>query len=138
MGQATAQMNVSDLRKALGMPGDELSPESQQLVNTFCQPSPGPALRRYRVRRQSMEQLDLIKVAWLLCCLLYIYAFKGRNPFIFTFCWMIMSSLVRQHSGILPLRDFFVFLRCEFLSFAVPCLLCASYTAVFLFFFFFL
>lgn len=62
MGQATAQMNVSDLRKALGMPGDELSPESQQLMNTFCQPSPAPTLRRYRVRRESMELLDLIKL----------------------------------------------------------------------------
>lgn len=66
LGQATAQMNVSDLRKALGMPGTELSPDSEKLVATFTQPSPGPALRRYRVRRQSMEQLDLIKVdAWL-------------------------------------------------------------------------
>lgn len=66
MGQATAQMNVSDLRKALGMPGGELSPDSEQLVASFGQPSPGPTLRRYRVRRQSMEQLDLIKVEPLL------------------------------------------------------------------------
>ncbi|RZF32416.1 hypothetical protein LSTR_LSTR001880 [Laodelphax striatellus] len=63
MGQATAQMNVSDLRKALGMPGDDLSPDTQQLMATFiAQPSPAPTLRRYRVRRQSMELLDLIKL----------------------------------------------------------------------------
>lgn len=63
MGQATAQMNVSDLRKALGLPVDELSPSSLELVSALSnQPSPG--LRRYRVRRQSMEQLDLIKVRY--------------------------------------------------------------------------
>lgn len=63
MGQATAQMNVSDLRKALGLPVDELSPTSLELVSALSnQPSPG--LRRYRVRRQSMEQLDLIKVRY--------------------------------------------------------------------------
>ncbi|KAJ9580645.1 hypothetical protein L9F63_024180 [Diploptera punctata] len=58
MGQATAQMNVSDLRKVLGLPSNELSPESLELVSS--QPSPG--LRRYRVRRKSMEQLDLLKL----------------------------------------------------------------------------
>ena len=58
MGQATAQMNVSDLRKVLGLPSSDLSPDSLELVSS--QPSPG--LRRYRVRRQSMEQLDLLKV----------------------------------------------------------------------------
>lgn len=63
MGQATAQMNVSDLRKALGLPVDDLSPSSLELVSALSnQPSPG--LRRYRVRRQSMEQLDLIKVRY--------------------------------------------------------------------------
>lgn len=46
MGQATAHMNVSDLRKVLGLPivQDDVTQNSQ------------------RVRRQSMEQLDLIKV----------------------------------------------------------------------------
>ncbi|PSN35366.1 G-protein-signaling modulator 2 [Blattella germanica] len=58
MGQATAQMNVSDLRKVLGLPSSDLSPDSLELVSS--QPSPG--LRRYRVRRQSMEQLDLLKL----------------------------------------------------------------------------
>jgi len=60
LGQATAQMNVSDLRKALGLPAGELSPDSEQLVASFAHPSPG--LRRYRVRRESMEQLQLIKL----------------------------------------------------------------------------
>jgi hypothetical protein len=54
MGQATAQMNVSDLRKVLGLPTSDLSPDSLELVS--------PGIQRYRVRRQSMEQLDLFKV----------------------------------------------------------------------------
>lgn len=54
MGQATAQMNVSDLRKVLGLPTSDLSPDSLELVS--------PGLQRYRVRRQSMEQLDLFEV----------------------------------------------------------------------------
>lgn len=53
MGQATAQMNVTDLRKILGLPLNDLSPDSQQVALSA---------RRYRVRRQSMEQLNLIKV----------------------------------------------------------------------------
>lgn len=72
MGQATAQMNVSDLRKVLGLPVSDLSPDSLELVS--------PGLQRYRVRRQSMEQLDLFEVwyanqqPWqagncVLCCL---------------------------------------------------------------------
>ncbi|KAF4517770.1 hypothetical protein B566_EDAN002975 [Ephemera danica] len=52
LGQATAQMNVTDLRKVLGLPtGDE--------ENNQEQPS---ASNNHRVRRQSMEQLDLIKM----------------------------------------------------------------------------
>jgi hypothetical protein len=54
MGQATAQMNVSDLRKVLGLPTSDLSPDSMELVS--------PGLQRYGVRRQSMEQLDLFEV----------------------------------------------------------------------------
>ncbi|KAI5729805.1 G-protein-signaling modulator 2 isoform X6 [Diaphorina citri] len=64
LGQVTAQMNVTDLRKALGMSTNDLSPDSLQLINSYAnanQPSPG--VRRYnRVRRSSMEQLDLIKL----------------------------------------------------------------------------
>jgi hypothetical protein len=50
LGQATAHMNVSDLRKVLGLPNiqDDVPQNSQ------------------RVRRQSMEQLDLIKVYFYL------------------------------------------------------------------------
>ncbi|KAK6627107.1 G-protein-signaling modulator 2 [Polyplax serrata] len=53
VGQSTAQVNVTDLRKVLGMPLEDVSPESQ--------PSTQSA-RRNRVRRQSMEQLNLIKL----------------------------------------------------------------------------
>lgn len=61
VGQATAQMNISDLRKALGLPEGELSPDSLQLVSSFGNQT-SPALRRYRVRRASMHHLDIIKV----------------------------------------------------------------------------
>ncbi|XP_049809258.1 G-protein-signaling modulator 2 isoform X1 [Schistocerca nitens] len=62
MGQATAQMNVSDLRKVLGLPVTDLSPESQQLLTSLSDQGSPACLRRYRVRRHSMEQLDLIKL----------------------------------------------------------------------------
>lgn len=66
MGLATAQMNVSDLRKVLGIPNGDLSPDSQALVDSLGDASsPGSAsggIHRYRVRRQSMGLLDLIKV----------------------------------------------------------------------------
>jgi hypothetical protein len=58
-------MNISDLRKVLGMPEGELSPESLKIVDTYTN-QPSPALRRYRVRRESMSHLDIIKVALLL------------------------------------------------------------------------
>ncbi|XP_014244736.1 G-protein-signaling modulator 2 isoform X2 [Cimex lectularius] len=61
VGQATAQVNISDLRKVLGLPEGDLSPDSLKLVNKFgSQPSPG--IRRYRVRRESMNHLDIIKL----------------------------------------------------------------------------
>ncbi|CAB0007250.1 unnamed protein product [Nesidiocoris tenuis] len=64
VGQATAQMNISDLRKVLGLPEGDLSPDSIKLVNTYST-QPSPALHRYRVRRESMKHLDIIKVgAW--------------------------------------------------------------------------
>lgn len=66
MGQTTAQMNVADLKKILGLEkGEEdtetgnavrLNPPSKAAV--MAASSPG----RYRLRRQSMDNLDLIKV----------------------------------------------------------------------------
>lgn len=66
MGQATAQMNVTDLKKILGLDkGDEevesgngmrLNPTAK--ASAMAASSPG----RYRLRRQSMDNLDLIKV----------------------------------------------------------------------------
>uniref|UniRef100_A0A0A9YDJ9 G-protein-signaling modulator 2 n=1 Tax=Lygus hesperus TaxID=30085 RepID=A0A0A9YDJ9_LYGHE len=61
VGQATAQMNISDLRKVLGLPEGDLSPDSIKLVNTYSN-QPSPALHRYRVRRESMNHLDIIKL----------------------------------------------------------------------------
>uniref|UniRef100_A0A8D8YHZ0 G-protein-signaling modulator 2 n=1 Tax=Cacopsylla melanoneura TaxID=428564 RepID=A0A8D8YHZ0_9HEMI len=65
LGQVTAQMNVTDLRKALGMAASDLSPDSLQLINSYNASSnqASPGVRRYnRVRRNSMDQLDLIKL----------------------------------------------------------------------------
>lgn len=84
MGQATAKMNVADLRKVLGLSDDETSiksPDGLTSSDTFSESSlsrinsAGPGIterstetsqRFQRVRRESMEQLHLIKVvAWL-------------------------------------------------------------------------
>lgn len=77
IGEATARMNVSDLRKVLGMPdlpadinesstvdSNDITAQSQKSssapqVNNLTRDSQS---RLIRVRRQSMEQLDLIKV----------------------------------------------------------------------------
>jgi len=45
------------------MSNGQLSPDSKELFDTISNTQPSPQLRRYRVRRQSMEQLDLLKVA---------------------------------------------------------------------------
>lgn len=80
VGENTAKMNISDLRKILGLPelpvdggsgvpteNDTLQelPSSQntQLSGAGAvKPGTGLLSKQYRVRRQSMEQLDLIKV----------------------------------------------------------------------------
>lgn len=80
VGENTAKMNISDLRKILGLPelpvdggsgvpieNDTLqelsSSQNTQLSGTGAGKSgTGLLSKQYRVRRQSMEQLDLIKV----------------------------------------------------------------------------
>lgn len=74
VGEATARMNVSDLRKMLGLPDipdddesamGEISTNDADNVaqaNVTRDSSGSSASRQIRVRRQSMEQLDLIKV----------------------------------------------------------------------------
>lgn len=70
-------MNVSDLRKVLGMP--ELSVDDDTINNsestsdgerstatTNASSTRDTSSRLFRVRRQSMEQLDLIKVFFCL------------------------------------------------------------------------
>lgn len=65
MGQATAQMNVEDLQKILGIdkiiPKDEKGNKTQSIktaASNIAASSPG----RYRLRRESMDNLNLIKV----------------------------------------------------------------------------
>lgn len=67
-------MNVSDLRKVLGMPdlpSDDEATDNNDVTNQSQKNSTAPQVnnttrdsssRQIRVRRQSMEQLDLIKV----------------------------------------------------------------------------
>lgn len=82
VGENTAKMNISDLRKILGLPellpavvdggGDVNSAagetdtlqelQSVQGANKMTSGSGGLLSKQYRVRRQSMEQLDLIKL----------------------------------------------------------------------------
>lgn len=89
MGQATAKMNVADLRKILGLSDDDTSiksPDASTPSDTFSETTPvsrinntGPGIterstetsqRFQRVRRESMEQLHLIKVAAFFCLFL--------------------------------------------------------------------
>lgn len=85
VGEATARMNVSDLRKMLGLPEltsddndsiDEveivLEPEKSESQSSSVRDS---SSRLIRVRRQSMEQLDLIKVYYFL--LFYLQFFSS-------------------------------------------------------------
>ncbi|XP_043284638.1 G-protein-signaling modulator 2 [Venturia canescens] len=65
-GQETAQTNVADLQKILGLESNQLengkarnnNATSLSITSTINSSSPG----RYRLRRQSMDNLDLIKL----------------------------------------------------------------------------
>lgn len=65
MGEATAKMNIADLKKVLNLPEspDSGTGESSKTTPTTPQNEFAPCHQRiHRVRRESMEQLDLIKV----------------------------------------------------------------------------
>lgn len=80
VGENTAKMNISDLRKILGLPempaegsgsgmaieNDTLQelPGNQNTQHGALKSGSGLLSKQYRVRRQSMEQLDLIKVCF--------------------------------------------------------------------------
>lgn len=55
-GQATAQMNIAELSRALGYPEGQSAFPNQQLINVGKKPSDSGQ------RRMSMEQMDLIKL----------------------------------------------------------------------------
>lgn len=70
-GQNTAKINITDLRKMLGLPDMTFDSDSEIDVTKKSDEnsssgksnaSVGASNRQFRVRRQSMEQLDLIKV----------------------------------------------------------------------------
>ncbi|XP_032455230.1 G-protein-signaling modulator 2-like [Nasonia vitripennis] len=63
MGEATAQMNVSNLQKMLGI--EKIDDEKENVLNTVSDDtsgSSGSSSRTYRLRRESMENLDLMKL----------------------------------------------------------------------------
>ncbi|KAH8311284.1 hypothetical protein KR044_005336, partial [Drosophila immigrans] len=71
VGESTARVNISDLRKLLGMPEAEHTPTPEEERSTASDHSASGHQsdgsensqgRMVRVRRQSMEQLDLIKI----------------------------------------------------------------------------
>lgn len=65
MGEATAKMNIADLRKILDLPE---SPESMCDTPSPKEMNDISHQRIQRVRRESMEQLSLIKVVVLCFC----------------------------------------------------------------------
>ena len=60
MGQATAQMNVVDLQKMLGI--EKADDDKKNLLNAASANIVASSPGRYRLRRQSMDNLDLIKL----------------------------------------------------------------------------
>lgn len=67
MGQTTAQMNVDDLQKILGLEKSQQESNKenmnvQKLSTNSTSNVPATTPYRYRLRRQSMDNLDLIKV----------------------------------------------------------------------------
>jgi len=67
MGQATAQMNVDDLQKILGLKNSLQQESNKENLNTQKSTNATSNVltttpSRYRFRRQSMDNLDLIKV----------------------------------------------------------------------------
>lgn len=67
MGQATAQMNVDDLQKILGLEKNQQESNKENLNTQKLSANPTSNVPtttscRYRLRRQSMDNLDLIKV----------------------------------------------------------------------------
>ena len=93
VGQSTAKVNIMDLRKVLGMAEmssfefESFTENSQTAEQKGSDdgvsggsPPPGgdtsstsSGQRQFRVRRQSMEQLDLIKVFIFLFCFIFPY-----------------------------------------------------------------
>lgn len=70
MGEATAKMNIADLKRILNIPD---SPDSNDdSVHSKSMTDGGESdtsinQRIHRVRRESMEQLSLIKVVGVFC-----------------------------------------------------------------------
>lgn len=74
MGEATAKMNISDLKKILNLPESPDSDDQLQVSKSnsleMQETDFSVHQRIHRVRRESMEQLNLIKVVgvYVLLC----------------------------------------------------------------------
>lgn len=85
-------MNVSDLRKMLGLPDIPIEADSLSDVRSTADSddavsqtrSSNSSSRHFRVRRQSMEQLDLIKV-FLLFFIRFLFCRPSPKSFHFFF-----------------------------------------------------
>ncbi|XP_017472544.1 PREDICTED: G-protein-signaling modulator 2 [Rhagoletis zephyria] len=69
VGESTARVNIFDLRKLLGLPASPIESEERSIASDISagidqrsDSSGSSQSRMVRVRRQSMEQLDLIKI----------------------------------------------------------------------------
>lgn len=89
VGESTARMNVSDLRKMLGLPEGPIEADSLSDVRSTAGSegaasqtySSNSSSRHFRVRRQSMEQLDLIKVFFVLH---FFFVFGSQSAMLFS------------------------------------------------------
>lgn len=98
-------MNVSDLRKVLGMPdlpSDDEATDHNDVTNQSQKNMSAPqannttrdsSSRQIRVRRQSMEQLDLIKV-FLSFYFMFVTIFFYDVPLIFGICFGFCFMLI--------------------------------------------
>ena len=126
-------MNVSDLRKVLGMadlPSDDESTDNNDVTNQSQTKNASAAQsnnttrdsgsRQIRVRRQSMEQLDLIKVFLSFDFCLFTLLLCQHTFFWLFIClsWSVFQLISTQKVFVIPLSSkiFFCLIEKKFYS----------------------
>lgn len=71
MGEATAKMNIADLKKILNLPESPDSSDQTISKSSSTETDFSAHQRIHRVRRESMEQLNLIKVVGVYVCFVF-------------------------------------------------------------------